>query len=328
MAERDNLPRWDAGAGGYEGWYLTVNDRVSGRGLWIRMGLAGARRAEPAAEIVAAHFHPSDPGRTFGVRSMHPSPDFTLGGPGHDFRAGTSEIGPGFVRGSAHGGGHALRWELSFETGEPTYALLADGVAPGRLGGVAALVPNVDTAVAGRVAADGEEFDLQDARGQQGHVFGARLGERWAWAHCGPFEEGDTIVEAVSGQLRRGPLLTPHLTAIGVRWHGRWIRLVGLAVRRSFSMGQWRIDVSDRQWRLTGRIEAPALALVQARLDGPDGVPRYCHHSDVGSCRLTLFERRAGGFDEVAVLQSKGTVQAEWVGRTPSSHVQRRAVAG
>ena len=238
MAERDNLPRWNPSTGGYEGWYLTVTDGVSGRGLWVRMALTGPRGAEPAAEVVAAHFHPSEPERTFGVRSVHPAPDFSLGGPGRYLRAGPSEIGPGVLRGRARGGGHSLEWDLAFGTGEPTYALLPAAAARGPLGGVAAAIPNVDTRVDGRIAADGEAIDLRDARGQQGHLFGARLPERWAWAHCGPFDEDDTLVEAVTGQVRRGPFLTPHVTAVGVRWQGRWIRLVRVSARREFSMGQ------------------------------------------------------------------------------------------
>lgn len=325
MTERDNLPRWHPHAGGHEAWYVTVADAASGEGLWVRMGLSGPRRAEPASEVVAARFHPSDPGRTFGVRSVHAAPDFTLGGPDRYFRAGESEIGPGFARGVATGPGHRLEWDLSLTTGEPTYLLLPDGVARGPLGGTAALIANVDTRVSGRVVADGEVRDLAGAPAQQGHLFGRRHPERWVRAHCRGFEDADAIVEAVTGQVRRGPFLTPFLTSIGVRWEGRWIRLLRLAGPRDFSMGRWLIDVTDRRYRLTGRIEAPSYALVNARVEGPDGVPRYCHHTDVGSCRLALFERRPGGFDQIAMLEARGTVQAEWAGRTPSSAVERLA---
>ena len=326
MTERDNLPRWNSRAGGHEGWYVTVGDAASGEGFWVRMALSGPGRAEPSAEVIAARFHPSDPHRTFGVRSIHPSPDFTLGGPDRYFQAGESEIGPGFVRGAASGGGRTLEWDLSLSTGEPTYTLLPDAAARGPLGATAAVVANVDTVVTGRVVADGEARDIEAGRGQQGHVFGRRHAERWAWAHCRGFQDADAIVEAVTGQVRRGPFLTPFLTSIGVRWEGRWIRLLRVAGPRDFSMGRWLIDVTDHRYRLTGRIEAPSYALVQARLEGPDGVPRYCHHTDVGSCRLALFERRPGGFDQIAMLEAKGSVQAEWVGRTPSSAVDRLAV--
>jgi hypothetical protein len=45
----------------------------------------------------------------------------------------------------------------------------------------------------------------------------------------------------------------------------------------------------------------------------------------MASCRLALFERRAGGYDELALLESRGLAQAEWAGRTPAAAVEREA---
>jgi hypothetical protein len=84
-----------------------------------------------------------------------------------------------------------------------------------------------------------------------------------------------------------------------------------------------RLDLESRRYLLTGRIEAPAIALLRARYEDPDGTPRYCHNSAIASCRLALFERRAGGFDEIALLESRGTTHAEWAGRTPAPQVER-----
>ena len=88
-------------------------------------------------------------------------------------------------------------------------------------------------------------------------------------------------------------------------------------------MGTWKIDVENRNYRVTGRIEAPARAMLRARYEDPDGTPRYCHNSEIASCRLALFERRAGGFEELVLLESTGTTHAEWAGRTPAEAVQR-----
>jgi hypothetical protein len=48
---------------------------------------------------------------------------------------------------------------------------------------------------------------------------------------------------------------------------------------------------------------------------------RWCHNSEVASSRLTLWERRAGGWQDVAELESRGTTHAEWAGRTPAPGV-------
>jgi hypothetical protein len=108
-----------------------------------------------------------------------------------------------------------------------------------------------------------------------------------------------------------------------VRWQGRWIRLSKWSRRRDFGLGSWKVDLENRTFRLTGRIEAPARALLRGRYEDPDGSLRYVHNSEIASCRLALFERRAGGFEEVALLESRGTTHAEWAGRTPASAVER-----
>ena len=56
------------------------------------------------------------------------------------------------------------------------------------------------------------------------------------------------------------------------------------------------------------------------------GVPRFCHNTEVASARLALFERRVGGFEEIALLESNGTTHAEWAGLTPAAAVVREHV--
>jgi hypothetical protein len=308
-----------------EAWYLALSEPVTGRGVWVRAGLVAPGRGEPKGTAAFAAFHPSAPERTFGLQEDHPGDEFTVGGPDRYLRTGGVEVGPGFLRGTLSGDGHEARWDLTYPTDGLTYALLPDMATRGPLGASAAMVAGPGVRVSGEVALDGEVIPLEDVPGTQGHVYGARYPERWVWARCSSFEDEDAVLEAFTGQVRRGRYVTPFLTAIGLRRHGRWTRFTRLRGRRDFSLGSWRIDVSDRRYRLTGRVEAPAMAMVRTRLDDPDGTVRHTHQTATASCRLALFERRAGGFDEVAVLESHGLAQAEWAGVTPASAVERAA---
>ena len=173
------------------------------------------------------------------------------------------------------------------------------------------------------VSVDGERSQIEAAPGQQSHLWGTGHALRWAWAHCADFIDEEAIVHMVTAKGRRGPLSTPYLTFAGVRWDDRWIRLNRVSRKPDFGLGAWRVDLESRRYRLTGRIEAPSNALLRARYEDPDGSVRYCHNSEIASCRLALFERRAGGFDEIALLESQGTTHAEWVGRRPAPQVER-----
>ena len=80
--------------------------------------------------------------------------------------------------------------------------------------------------------------------------------------------------------------------------------------------------------RYEGTFDAPEKGqyMISLAYRDPDGLARYCHNSEIASCRLALFERRAGGFEEVALLESRGTTHAEWAGRTPAAAVGREHV--
>jgi hypothetical protein len=233
-----------------------------------------------------------------------------------EVRIGDGLIRSGHLSGSLRGAGHEVSWDLSFEPGGPTYRALPGFMYRGGLAPTRPYSPTVHTRFQGTVTVDGEAIPVDGMPGQQGHLFGSRHAERWAWAHCGAFDHDDAILQALTAQGRRGPLTTPFLTGVGLRWRGQWLRFLRFSRARDYGLGVWRIDVANRRYRLTGRVWADAGLMVRARYHDPDETDRYCHNSELASSRLVLFERGEAGFEEVAELSSAGTTHAEWAGRT------------
>jgi hypothetical protein len=324
VAEEDNVHRVAGRAGVYEVWFLTFTDPVTGRGYWIRSTYLAPKRGLPSAGVWFARFDPADPSLSFGIHRR--SDTWAFSSSQFDVRVDGTFMASGMAQGSVEGGGHHASWELEYPTEGDTYHLLPEPLYRGSLIPTRPLSPNVDTRVSGWVSVDGQRSDLSKVPAQQGHVWGERHALRWAWAHCSGFIAEEAVVHAVTAQGRRGPMRTPFLTFAGVCWDGRWIRLTRVARKPDFGLGTWRVDLESRRYRLTGRIEAPSMALLRARYVDPDGTPRYVHNSEIASCRLALFERRAGGFDEIALLESRGTTHAEWAGRTPAPQVEREFI--
>jgi hypothetical protein len=320
VAEQDNLPQVAGRSGVYEVWFLTFTDPVTGRGYWIRSTYLAPKRSAPSAGVWFARFDPADPGLTFGVH--RPSDTWSISPTEFEVRIEGTVMRSGRAEGSIDGGGHEVSWELEFPTGDATHHLLPETMYRGRLAPTKPLSPNVDTRFSGSVSVDGERSEIVEARGQQGHLWGERNALRWAWAHCSDFVDEEAVVHAVTARGRGGTLISPYVTFGAVRWEGRWIRLHRVSRNPDFGLGTWRVDLESRRHRLTGRIEAPAMALLRARYEVPDESVRYCHNSEIASCRLALFERRVGGFEEIALLESQGTTHAEWAGRTPASQVE------
>lgn len=323
VSEADNVAHWTGAPGEHEAWFLTLHDPPSARGYWIRSALLAPRAGPASAGVWFARFDRADPDLTFGIHRRHRIGWATVAPDAFDVRIGSSVMRSGHASGSLQDTDHRVEWDLEYATGEPSYRPLPDLLyhLPGP--STRPLVPNVDVRISGTITVDGTTVELHRAPGQQGHVAGSRLPERWAWAHCADFVDEDAVVHAVTAQARRGPIVWPYLTFVGVRWQGRWIRLMKVSRRRDFGLGKWRVDLGSRRYRLTGRIEAPARAMVRARYDGADRSVRHCHNSGIASARLALFERRAGGFEEIALLESRGTTHAEWAGRTAALPVER-----
>jgi hypothetical protein len=327
VSEGDNRPRWEGRKGRYEVWFLTMSEPQGAAGYWIRYTVRAPITGPPERRLWFARFDRRTPRLTFG---LHGSPA-TDGGraepePTH-VRVGNAALGPGFAWGAISGEGREVRWDLRWRTGQPTFRVLP---APFyRVAPTKPFTPNPDTRFGGWIEVDGVRAEVEGFPGQQGHLYGTRHDERWAWASCSSFREGGFVFQALSAQGRRGPFLTPFLTFAGLRIDDRWIRFRGTERSRTWGLGTWRIRLAARDYWLEGRVHAPDETLIRARYLDPDDTPRFCHNSEVASTELLLWERRAGGWQEVADLVSDGTTHAEWAGRTPATRVttEHREVA-
>lgn len=305
-------------------WFLTLS---RGRdAFWVRYTIRAPVAGPPEPRLWFARFDRDDSARTFGVNAAAPLEELILepGLPG--VRMGEAGFGSGHATGEIAGGGHRVSWDLRFPTGDPTLRLLPRALSGGRLAPTEPLVPNPDTRFTGEVTVDGERTSLEEVPGQQGHLYGSRHAERWAWAHCSDYED-DYVLQAVSARGRRGPLRTPYATFAALRTERGWLRFRGMARRPSWGLGWWRVALRGRRHRLEGEVRASPKAMVRARYLDPDDAVRWCHNSEVASSRLTLLARREGGWREEAELVSDGTTHAEWAGLTPAPDVDREHLA-
>jgi hypothetical protein len=315
--ERDNAPAWNGKPGHYEVWFVTLSDGHTG--FWIRSTLHAPTGAAPEGRVWFARFDRDRPERTVAMNAAWPMGQVHDRPDPFELQIGDCMFASGRAAGRLSGEGHEVEWELTWPTGDETLRLLPDALYRGGLAPTKPFSPNPATRFTGTVTIDGEQAALDGIPGQQGHLHGSKHAERWAWAHCTAFDgEDDIVLSAITAQGKRGPFTTPFTTFVSLRVNGRWIRLSRISRKREQTLGAWRIDLGDRQYRLTGRVAADPSLMVQARYLDPDGTPRWCHNSEVASSRFVLFERRAGGFDEVASLSSVGTTHAEWAGRTPA----------
>jgi hypothetical protein len=323
VTERDNHPRWAGRRGRYEVWYLTMSAPDGESGYWIRYSLRSPVAGPPERKIWLARFDHVDPSRSFGINGHADGREVE----GPIFGVGDALLDAGAARGSLKGGGHEVTWDVRWPTGQETVRLLPPALYRGNFAPSRPYTPNPDVRFGGQIELDGETIDLDGFMGQQGHVEGTRHAERWAWAHCNDYADG-YVLQALSAQGRRGPFLTPFLTHGALRVDGSWEHLRG-SLKKTWSLGIWRLKLASRTYRVEGEIRAPWDLMIRARYLDPDDRPRWCHNTEIASSRLLVWERREDGWRELAELKSDGTTHAEWAGTTPAPgiHIDHEEIA-
>lgn len=330
MSEADNHQRWNGHPGHYEVWYVTLSDRVTGTGFWIRttMEAPKAGHGSPHAEQWFAFFDAADPRRNFALRRRAPIAALVETRAPWALRFGDVRLAQGAAAGSIDGAAHAASWDLAWTPGERTFHHLPDGLYESRVAQTKVLSPSLCARFSGRIVADGRAIDLAAQPGCQTHLWGVKHAHAWAWAHCNAFREDEgAVVEAVTARLKRGAVVLPPITVLYVRAGGEEHHL----------RAPWRLPLSHGRWE-TGLYRCGAVSarakiecefrcrpedLVRADYSDPDGEASFCHNSEVADARLVLWRRRGLGWREIARLTAPRAGHFEYAGRSRDPHVAR-----
>ena len=317
---RENSMRWDGRPGRYEVWYLTVNLPAERVGLWLRYTLDAPLPGHGAArcELWAHLFDGAEPRRSFGLKSVHPIEALSREG---IVGVGEARYREGHLRGAVEAGGRSIAWDLRYEPSATSVHLAPWLVRAAGLARTEVRLPNVAARFSGAVRADGRAFSLDGAPGHQGHLFGKKHVEAWAWLHCSAWEGGaDATVDGVAAVLRRGR--SRPLTALFLRVRGEDVPLATLGglLRSRAEVAFPRLGFRGRSRRVLVEGEArlsPERALQVLYLD-PDGEESRCAHSAVADCVVTL--RWSDGRQET--LAARGTANLEFGSRSPFAGVR------
>jgi len=330
-----NEPRWlkqpgEGGAGWYEVWYVVASDAKAGLGAWLRytVDVSAAGKLVPA--VWGSFFDRKDPRRTFSLRVAHDAAAIRRG-PDLHIGIGDAELGPQGCRGEVEGGGHSLRWRLSFGgqgEGEDVLPGFLRPVARIRKGGF--VLPRPELRLSGAIEVDGAPVELIDVPGSQAHLWGARRYPAWAWAHCANFAEDPEASLDLLSVHGPGGIWVPLFT---FRWQGKVHRFGELpwifATRSRVAAPSWHIAAHDATVSVDGVIRAESDDMVEVEYGDPDGSKRYCANSEIAHVELRVRTRSFIGapWRPEGTLRSVGGASLEFCGQTPDSRVTRKLIS-
>jgi hypothetical protein len=324
--------RWTGASGHYEVHYLTLTDRATGIGAWIRYSmLAGTPGQHASCALWMILVDPRGAPATrigrkasFGIDELraHTEP-FEL-----------SIAGATLTDRSAAGAFEDVAWDLRWSSAPLGYRhvhplLRRVGAARTEL-----VLPHPDLAIDGHITIGQRRLDLSGAPGQQAHLWGSKHAASWAWAHCndfitidgtrrpGSFVDGvSALVIAGSRELATG---TPVIARIGGRELSSISPVRVLANYSVFALTGWRFEAIDAELKLVVDVDAARDRLAGVTYHDPDGELAYCYNSETASMHVNVYQRarRVGGWGHVETLIAPARAHFEYGQRTPIPEIE------
>lgn len=299
-AVEGSAARWNAvrcaGAvtrGHVESYFLKLNDREGRRALWLKATILVREGGTPRlAEAWAIAFDRL--GRHVAAKLTVPLAQASFDPGGLGVEVGGLHLLPGRVAGEVASGDHRIAFDLRFTMDAPPLVPLpSERMYEGALPSSKLVTPHPDSRFSGTYAVDGDVVEVSEWRGMQGHNWGTRHAELYAWAHCNQWDgDDDLVLEGVTARVKVGPVLAPPLTVICVRHRGvRYDFNAPLALvraRGTIDPRRWRFSAKSSLATVSGELWADTRDFVGLRYENPDGAITDCLNSKIARGRIRL----------------------------------------
>ena len=287
------------GRGHVESYFLKLNDPGGSRALWLKATILErrGRGALPVAEAWAIAFDRG--GRHVAAKETVALREACFSRERLGVRVAELALEEGRARGSVTGSaltGSSSRidFDLAFTTAAPALVPFpSPRMYEGPLPSSKLVSPHPDSRFEGSYSVDGERVRVEGWHGMQGHNWGTRHAELYAWCHCNQWEgDEDLVLEGVTARVKVGPLLAPPLTVLCVRHRG--VRhdmnapLELLRARGRIGARRWTFSAESSLARVSGEVWAETPDFVGLAYENPGGETTYCLNSKIARARVRL----------------------------------------
>jgi hypothetical protein len=299
-ATRHDLSYWQGARyrpgqsrGHYESWFLRANHPTRSAAFWIRYTIFAphGRPQDAIGELWAVHFDGER--RLIRVaKSEIPIGDCQFAPSGLDANIGGATLKAGELRGSASGE-HSIQWKLRYRGGGSPMIFVPERTYEARLPKAKSLCTRPRVVFDGTLEVDGESIAVDGWVGSENHNWGSKHTDTYAWGQVVGFDDApEAFLECVTARLKFGPLWTPPMTIVCLRYDGRDYKLnAGLQLLRAkgdWKGCEWRFDSARAGVRIHGRLHAAPEDFVSLTYYNPPGGTHTCLNSKLAACEVTL----------------------------------------
>jgi hypothetical protein len=299
-ATRHNLSYWQGARyrqghslGHYESWFLRANHPVRNVAFWIRYTIFAplGRPQDAIGELWAIYF---DGERRLirAAKSELPIRDCFFAPSGLDVRIGDAMLNAGQLHGSASGA-HCIGWTLRYRDGGTPMIFLPERAYEARLPKAKAVCTRPHVVFDGVLEVDGESIAIDGWVGSENHNWGSRHTDTYAWGQVVGFDDApEAFLECATARLKLGPLWTPAMTIVCLRFGGHDYRLNSgpqlIRAKGAWQGFDWHFDSAQAGVRIHGCMHAAPDDFVSLTYYNPPGGTHTCLNSKLAACELTL----------------------------------------
>jgi hypothetical protein len=304
-SERANAVRYQParGQGHVESLFLKGNSADGRRALWVKYTIlapaAAPQRAR--AELWAVAFRAGPDARPpVAAKQSFPLREASWSDTPFQLQLPGAELEHGAARGELASGGVKLRWDLRFACPVHEFRPFPSArMYSGQFPRTKTLTPAPDTQLAGLFEVNGERWNVDGWAAAQGHNWGRGHAHAYAWTHCNAFAprpESEPCarawLEAISGRVRLGPLVTPWLSCAAICVDGALYRFDAaralLSRKLRVDARSYELELSQAGARLTARIVADPAQIAGLRYEDPDARQLACLNSKLAVADVRL----------------------------------------
>lgn len=283
--------------GHYESWFLRANHPTRSAAFWIRYTIFAphGRPRDAIGELWAIHF---DGERRLirAAKSEVPISDCEFAPRGLDVRIGGAVLNAGGLRGSANGA-HRVQWSLTYRDGGAPMVFMPERTYEARWPAAKALCTRPQVVFDGLLEVDGESVAIDGWIGSENHNWGSRHTDTYAWGQVVGFDNApEAFLECATARLKLGPVWTPPMTVVCLRFDGHDYRL-NSPLQMFRANGEWKdfnwhFDSAQAGVLIRGRIHASPEDFVALTYSNPPGGDHTCLNSKLAACEVTLERSR------------------------------------
>lgn len=280
--------------GHYESYFQRANHPSRPLAFWIRYTtfVPKGRRNSALAELWAVFFD-GEQKRITAVREERPLSESRFSSTELAARIGDAVLDDRGLAGRARLAGHEIGWSLRYTSREPPLLLLPERLYATPFPKAKALVGSPLAAFSGELRVDDRIVEIDDWVGSQNHNWGSKHTDRYAWGQVAGFDDApDVFFECATASLKVGPVYTPRMTVMVLRYGGEEYRMSSvpraLLAKGDYRPFTWTVRSKRGPVTIEATIHAQPDAFVALPYGNPPGGIKICLNSKIAGCALRL----------------------------------------